>query len=365
MTVPKTLVLGDRKLETPAVIPSYRMGDFPGAGLRCLPWKMIHLDAILINAYDFFEPRYRNLLQKENGLRKSLDFQNPIFMDSGGYYFIEKHDVPIDPLEVLEIERRSGVDLGAVLDHPLHPSARNQKARIRETLRNASLMFRASEAWSESRLRLVPVIQGYDVPTIDHTIQCLRRIMREHNGGRLDCVGIGGLAPLSQRRDIRLAHIISHVRKQLPDSHIHCFSMGSPLSMLVAFNYGADTVDSQAWIKNAAFRTVTLPGKGGINLRIRDKTINPAKFNRDYRRLEKEFENLQATESFKPPFPLESLLDTPTENRVHNRALHNLYVFVYEANRVREEARTDSLQRFVRERLAGTSFVKFLDVKTG
>ena len=39
-------------LETPNLFASYRIYDYPRAGLRCHPWKMTDTQAILLNAFD-------------------------------------------------------------------------------------------------------------------------------------------------------------------------------------------------------------------------------------------------------------------------------------------------------------------------
>ena len=48
MLTSRTLTIGASKIETPALFASYRIRDFPRAGLRCHPWKMTHTQAILL-----------------------------------------------------------------------------------------------------------------------------------------------------------------------------------------------------------------------------------------------------------------------------------------------------------------------------
>ena len=44
--------IGVLDIETPALFASYRIGDFPRAGLDFYPWKITGTRAVLANAYD-------------------------------------------------------------------------------------------------------------------------------------------------------------------------------------------------------------------------------------------------------------------------------------------------------------------------
>lgn len=363
MTSIKNLELNSKKIKTPNIFISYRLGDYPHAGLKCLPWKEIDIDALLINAYDFISPRFQSLLNEKKGIGYLLEFHKPIMMDSGGFYFMGKHNLNINPIRILDIESKSKVDMGVILDHPLHPNVCNPIDRIKSTMKNTSIMFKMLQQKENiTNFTLLPVIHGYNKSSIDYSIKRLKDIMRKYNGDSLNYVGIGGLSPLSQRSDIRLATIISYIRTKLPETYIHCFSLGSPLMMLIAFLYGADTVDTQGWIKNAIFRAINLPGIGTVKLRLRDKEKDRRIFNKNFRKLEKQLEYLEVNEGFKPLYPFADLVDAPKNNRIHERALHNIYVYVYEARKVRESIKRGYFNEFIQERLSNTKLKKFLSI---
>jgi len=212
-------------------------------------------------------------------------------------------------------------------------------------------MFKALSK-KHDRFKLLPVIQGYDVRLLDYFIDRLKYIMKKYNGGSFDYIGIGGLVPLSQKCDERIVNVITYIRRKFPDAYIHCFSLGSPLMMLVAFYCGADSVDTQGWIKSAAFRAINLPGMGSVKLRLRDKRERPKLFEENYKKLESHLEYLELNEGFKPLYPLDNLIDTPDERRTHNRALHNLYVYVYEARKAREAIKGGHFEEFLEERFS-------------
>ena len=346
----KNINLNGKKIETPNLFVSYRVGDYPYAGLKCLPWNEIEIEALLVNSYDFLKSKYRQLLG-HHGVN-FLKFKGPIMMDSGGFYFIEKKHIDIDPLEILDLELKAKVDIGVVLDHPVHLKATNPYQRAENTLKNTRIMFEELSKNNHDHFILLPVIQGYDIKLLNYFMNRLNYIMRRYNGGYFDYVGIGGLVPLSQRRDERIVNVISYIRKNLPDAYIHCFSLGSPLMMLIAFYCGADTVDTQGWIKSAAFRAINLPGMGSVNLRLKDKEDKPELFERNYKKLASHLEYLEANEGFKSPYSLDDLIDAPNERRIHNRAMHNLYVYVYESQKAREAIKGEYFEEFLEERFS-------------
>lgn len=361
----KTLKLNGRKMEVPNIFISYRMGDFPSSGLKCLPWKQVDIDALLINAYDFINKKHNHLLNADESLKDSLKFDKTVMMDSGGFYFSKRDEIDVNPLEILEVQYKSNVDISVVLDHPINPKINSPLKRMNITLKNTEVMFEAlHQNGFDNQINLIPVIHGYDVPTLDYFIDNLEKIAGKFNL-ELDTVGIGSLAPLSQRSDIRLSEIISHVRDRFPDSHLHCFSLGSALMMLVAFLNGADTVDTQGWIINAVYRYINLPGMGATKLRLKDKDENEKLFMRNYNKLSEHLDYLEKYEGFKPLYPLEDLIDLPDESRLHNRAMHNLYVYVYEARMVREAMKKDFFDEFIIERFSRNNrLTKFIGVNS-
>jgi len=348
----KTLNFNGQKLDVPNIFISYRMGDYPSSGLKCLPWMEVEIDALLINAYDFLNKPHNKLLNSEESLKESLKFDKPIMMDSGGFYFSKKDKIDVNPLDILELQNKSNVDISVILDHPINPKINSPMERMNITLNNTKIMFEAlNQNDYENQVNLIPVIHGYDIPSLKYFIDKLEKMMIKF-GVTLDSVGLGSLAPLSQRYDIRLSNIISYVRKRFPESHLHCFSLGSALVMLIAFLNGADTVDTQGWMINAVYRYINLPGIGAIKLRLKDKKENEKLYQRNYNRLSNHLEYLEDLEGFKPLYPLEELIDSSSENKLHNRALHNLYVYNYEAKKVREAMDNNYFDEFIIERFS-------------
>lgn len=355
----KKIWIGNYQLQTPNLFASYRLGDCPNAGLRFLPWKLTRTEGVLINAFDLLRKRYyEEVIEKGTGIAKHIQFEKAIMVDSGGYYFIRHNIVDVDPRRVLDVQLKSGASLGVVLDHPFTFSATDKSQRIETTLLNTTTMFTSLNG-QNATMNLMPVIHGHNRDEILHSIHRTKSVLQRCGSQQLDRIGIGSLVPLAQHPSLRtrIVEVITVARASLPHPHIHCFALGSPMTMLLAFYCGADTVDSQGWMLNAAFRYVHLPGLPAVRLSARHKTKSPDVFSQKQRLFEDHLEKLNRDEGFEPLFAsTEELIDTDEESRVHNRAVHNLYVYNYEARKAQEAITEGKFEQFIESRFKGTTF---------
>lgn len=372
----KIVVFGKHQLVTPTLFASYRMGDYPTAGLKLFPWDFTETEAILINAYDFKRPKYEAIINNGWSPSRNLEFNNkPILIDSGAYYFRKTDKITVAPEDILDLELKSRADIGVVLDHPFPPDAEDKAKRINNTVNNTAIMLRSLQD-KQSNMQLMPVVHGHTTQQIIGCITRLRRVAHKETGSdSLPHVGIGSVAPLAQGGNVHLAGmIIQTVRNQLPDSHIHCFSMGSALLMLLAFYCGADTVDSQSWILSAAFKYAQLPGHYVMRLANRVYETSAA-FDQAKARFAERIERLHKQEGFcaknwltgeKLDFSsrstidqyVDELSDTISNEHVHNRACHNLWVYNFEIQQAREALEKDQFEKFIEARLQNTKYMK-------
>ena len=271
--------------ETPNLFASYRIGDFPRASLRFHPWKITDTQAVLVNAFDLLANQRTcmftsEIREKKGKLHEFVEFDGPLILDSGAFNFQKENEISINPLEVLAVGRELGADISVVLDHPFLPtsSSREKNKRWKNTVENTRTMFEELNSQNNGipeDFHLMPVIHGHSTRTLKRRIDEIVNIC----GPDPPIVGIGSLAPLARNGSKRtVIDIICKVRKLLPNSHIHCFSMGSALLMLFAFYCGADTVDSQSWMLSAAFKNVQLPGFHWTRFSQREKKKDLAKY---------------------------------------------------------------------------------------
>jgi queuine/archaeosine tRNA-ribosyltransferase len=372
--------IGSKSLEIPNIFVSYRIRDYPHAGLRCHPWDMTGTQALLLNAFDLLANKrtkmFTNEVRKCKGkLHEYVEFDGPIMLDSGAFNFLQHQEINIPPDDVLNIGLELGADVSVVLDHPFPPNATPQEisARWADTRDNTRAMVEAlaqHDGEKPTGFRLMPVLHGHDAETLKCALDDVTSIL----GYEPEVIGIGSLAPLARNGNTRKAvDVILEVRRLLPGAHVHCFSMGSALLMLFAFYCGADTVDSQTWIMSAAFKQVQLPGFHLTRLSPREVERDPVKYERTRRAFAKHLIRLIQDEGFAVKdwdtggdWPitderaalayLSYLEDRDGINHVHRRACHNLYAFNFEAGRARQAMDAGILEIFIQERMKSTMY---------
>ena len=374
--------IGKKRLEVPNIFASYRIRDYPRAGLRCHPWQMTETQALLLNAFDLLSNRrtrmFTNEIRETPGkLHEYVEFNGPIMLDSGAFNFLQHQEISITSLDVLKIGIELGADVAVVLDHPFLPTSTEEEIYTRwsNTRNNTLTMVEALRGWSShlpDGFQFLPVLHGHTPETVKRALDDIVAIL----GQEPDMVGIGSLAPLARNGSKKtVINVITTARSLLPNAYIHCFSLGSALLMLFAFYCGADTVDSQTWIMSAAFKQVQLPGFHLTRLSRREAEKNPAKYERTRCAFAQHLLKLIVEEGFtvqdwdtgtswsiseekEALVYLDYLEDRNGNNHIHRRACHNLYAFNFEARRVREEISADRLETFVQERIRSTVYRK-------
>ena len=378
----RTMIVGTKQLETPALFASYRVGDYPRAGLRFHPWRMTGTQALLLNAFDLLANRRTKMFandiwQCESKLHGYVEFDGPIVLDSGAFNFLQHQKISITPTDVLSIGLTLRADVSVVLDHPFPPGATPHEINVRwnNTRDNTRAMVEALAQYNGDRPNgfcLMPVLHGHNAEALKRALDDVISIM----GRQPPIVGIGSLAPLARNGNIGTAiDVILEVRRLLPEAHIHCFSMGSALLMRFAFYCGADTVDSQTWIMSAAFKQVQLPGFHLTRFSSREAERDHARYERIRCAFSRHLLKLIQEEGFAvkdwdtgDDWPisdeqevltyLDYLEDQDGKNNIHRRACHNLYAFNFEARRVRQVLADSTLEVFIEGRMRSTVYRK-------
>lgn len=374
-----------KSLPAPAVFASYRIMDFPRAGLRFHPWQVTETESVLVNAFDLlanrrtvkFANRWREEKQK---LPSAIEFSGFIMLDSGAFNFLRHEEISITPKDVLDVAIELEADICVALDHPFPPKSTKKEIQLRldRTRKNTEAMFFHLQKQKSlpAGFQIMPVLHGHDRKTLQKSLSDIENIF----GEKPKFVGIGSLAPLAQNGSKqKVIDIIRAVRASLPEAHIHCFSMGSALLMLLAFYCGANTVDSQTWIMSAAFKQIQLPGFYLTRFSEREAENNP-NYERICRKFAEKLVEICQTENFrvknwdtcevweikseKDAFRyLDFLIDRNGKNHLHRRACHNLYTFNFEARACRgkmAESRA-ALENFIGSRLHSTLYKKVFE----
>ena len=306
------------------------------------PWKHYSLDGVMINAYEILGKKRANKEVRKRGIRGYLGFEGQTMMDSGGFQFMKKKELDMNPKKILKLYEDSKPDFGVVLDHPLAPNLSHKEKAYRwfKTLANTRIMM---ANYNTNHTKLVPVIHGHSLSEIEWFIEELNKI------STFDVLGIGSLVPsvFSTKGAggiSNVVEIVNFVRKKLTDRKIHVFGVGSTLTMHLMFYAGADSVDSSGWRTKAAYGAIQLPGVG-------DRYITSRKRHKKYRNLsKKEEEILNQCEC--PVCKREGL--EKLKKSFNSRALHNAWVFQKEVERARELIGQEDYEIYVKNILSET-----------
>ena len=153
-------------------------------------------------------------------------------------------------------------DVFVSLDVPpgLRDSLEDRRSKILRTVSNyKSLTVRFP------RKNIMPVIHGRTEFEIQLSIERTKNIREKPSW-----VGLGGLVPLLQHRDVSgltnkpekfIARALNLIRASFPNSNIHVFGAGGPRTFPAVVSLGATSADSIGWRQAAGFGVIFLPLK--------------------------------------------------------------------------------------------------------
>lgn len=194
-------------------------------------------------------------------LKDRLAICGPLMLDSGGFTMMMRNE----QLSLDVVARAFGqvnAEVVVSLDYPPlgSDSVDERRAKYSRTFDNFVQLHRL-----EMEPRLAPVIHGVTTDELQANCAAVQSIAAEPAW-----VCLGGLVPLLRqsgqlgskaavaREELRAR--IGLVRTSFPLSRLHVLGVGSPRTIAVAFDAGADSVDSIGWRRAAGFGTVFLPG---------------------------------------------------------------------------------------------------------
>ena len=245
-------------VKTPLLMPVVHPGKpliRPDELVSVYGFEMVITNSYIINSREEF--REKALADGVHGL---LNLDRPIMTDSGTFqmYF---HDLPrehIDPLAIIEFQKKIGSDVGTILDAFSRPDVgRTQVERdVDLSLERARMSVGIKE-----NMMLAGTIQG-------GVYQDLRersaKAMAELD---FDVYPIGGVVPFMEMyRYADIVKIILAIKKHLPaDRPVHLFGCGHPMLFAQAAYLGCDFFDSSSYAKFADSGRMLLPS-GTVHL---------------------------------------------------------------------------------------------------
>jgi 7-cyano-7-deazaguanine tRNA-ribosyltransferase len=245
-------------VRTPLLMPVVHPGKSvvrPKELIHDFGYEMVITNSYIISSNDKFREKALN-----DGVHGLLDLDRPIMTDSGTFqmYF---HDLPkeeIDPLEIVDFQKKIGSDIGTILDVFSKPDV--GRTQVEHDVELSLERARLSVGIKENML-LAGTIQG---GVFEDLREKSARTMAEME---FDVYPIGGVVPFMEMyRYADIVRIILAVKKYLPSNRpVHLFGCGHPMFFAQAAYLGCDLFDSASYAKFADSGRMLLPS-GTVHL---------------------------------------------------------------------------------------------------
>lgn len=206
--------------------------------------KLFGTEIVITNSYIIRKDEKLREKALNEGVHKLIDFDGTIMTDSGTFQSYVYGDVDVEPLEIVDFQKKIGSDIGTILDVFGTPDQTFKQAEdgMKETLKRAKKSVKVKED-----MILSTPVQGSIYP--DLRFKCAEELSKI--GG--DFYPIGGVVPLmeNQRYTDLINVILSSKRGLDPSKPVHLFGAGHPMIFPIAVALGCDFFDSSAYIKYA------------------------------------------------------------------------------------------------------------------
>ncbi len=240
------------KYETPLILPVINPNKMIISPREMK--KEFGVDGVITNSYII----WRNEALREKamkGIDKLLDFDGLIMTDSGAFQLMTYGKIDVTNKEIIEFQKRIGVDIGVILDLPGLGDYKEMSENLKLTLE------RAKEVEKGDTIFAGPV-QGGIYKSLRQ--KCARQLLKMG----FDYFAVGSVVPLlNDYRFTDAFNALVWTREILPvDKTVHFFGAGHPMMFAFGVALGADVFDSAAYaIFAREGRYLTVDGTKDIN----------------------------------------------------------------------------------------------------
>jgi len=289
--------------------------------------KKIGFGAFITNAYTLWKDERLHEILLEKGIHKTYNWDKPIMTDSGAYQLMVYKDVEVSNLEIMEFQKKIGVDIGVILDVPVAKGSYSVRKRaIDETIERAEEAYNAGFL-SDDDIIWVGPIHGSPIPElVEYSASEIQKYP-------FPMYAMGSVVPLMEDyMYIQLIKSAIVAKEVLPSNRpIHMFGAGHPAALSLFVLMGFDTFDSASYALYARDdRYFTTHGTYNLN--------NLKYFPCDC-----------PICSTYTPSELRSM--DPAE-RYHFLAMHHLYVIQSEIRRIKQAIHEGTLWQLVAKRVS-------------
>lgn len=257
--------------------------------------KELGAQIILSNTYHLYLQPGLEILKKQGGLHKMMNWSGPILTDSGGFQVfslskirkIMPHGVEFNshidgsrhtltPKKVLEIQKIIGSDIAMILD--VCPSSKDSKQKIKEAVDLTTAWAKEAKKYKKAlsaKQLMFGIVQGG-----------LHQDLREQSLQELvalnfDGYAIGGLAVGESNQE--MYSVLDYLVAQMPeDKPRYLMGVGTPDNIVAAVKRGVDMFDCVIPTREARHGRLYIRKKSGFGSGFYETiNISNAKFKND------------------------------------------------------------------------------------
>ena len=290
---------------------------------------------LITNSYIIYKNIELKEVAEEKGVHGLLNWDGPVMTDSGTFQSHVYGEIDMQHDEILNFQKKIGVDIGTVLDVFCEPETRFEEAK--KELEETQKRIEDSDKNKGSIFLAAPIQGGRH---LDLRLKAAQ--MASKTGA--DVFPIGGVVPLMERNNFeKLAEVIIASKKGLDISKpVHLFGCGHPMLFALASFLGCDLFDSASYAKFAS-RDSLMFTWGTKNL--------------------DEIEEMPSEFSAAPGLTANELKEMKKEDRQKIIAKHNLIVSFAEIRRVKQAIHDGLLWELVENRLRySPALMKVFDI---
>ena len=278
---------------------------------------------LITNSYIIYKNSELKKIAEKKGVHGLLNWDGPIMPDSGTFQSHVYGDIDMHPDEILNFQKKIGVDIGTVLDVFCEPETRFEDAK--KELEETQRRIEESDKNKGSIFLAAPIQGGRH---LDLRLKAAEMASQTN----AEVFPIGGVVPLMEKNNFeKLAEVIIAAKKGLDISRpVHLFGCGHPMLFALASFLGCDLFDSSSYAKFAS----------------RDSLM----FTWGTRNLE-ELEEFPSEFSAAPDITVNQLKAMEKKQRQKIIAKHNLIVSFTEIRRVKQAIHDGLLWELVENRL--------------
>ncbi len=220
-------------VETPTVLPVINPNKI------LIPPSEMEAEMIITNAYIFWKNHYDEVSSR--GVHSFLNYNKPIMTDSGAYQLMEYGDIDISNEEVIEFEKKIGVDIGVILDNPCISQDRKM---VEECFKKTMKTLKESpKLFGDSNTEWTAPIQGSVFSDL------VKKSSIEASKFPYGVHALGSVVPLLINYEYdKVVKAIIAAKQNMPlDRPLHLFGAGHPMIFSFAVALGVDLFDSAAY----------------------------------------------------------------------------------------------------------------------